>query len=214
MPDPTNHGDHGHAADNDLGVTHRSAHALPAAEMLALLERTLGETQAIVDRVPDQAWANLSPCEPWTARDVVNHLVQSNRWAEQLMTNSQEPRPQGDVLGDAPGQALAASSAALLAALRAPGGLERNYQSPFGDMPAGAYCAFLSVHTGNHAWDVAKATGQPTDFAPDLNETLLGFATTFMGRMPRDRSPFAPAVEVPADLPAADRLAAFLGRQP
>ena len=219
MPDPNghggrHHGGHGHGTDNDLGITHQPTHALPAAEMLCLLDRAIGEAQAIIDQVPDAAWANPSPCDGWSARDVANHLVQSNRWAHQLMTDSDRPRPSGDVLGDAPAQAFADSAHALLAALRTPEARGRMYESPFGTMPVGSYCAFLALHVGNHAWDVAKATGQPTGFAPELNETLLGLATTFMGRMPREHAPFAAVVEVADTLPAADRLAAFLGRRP
>ncbi len=48
-----------------------------------------------------------------------------------------------------------------------------------------------------HAWDLAKATGQPTE----------------LDGMPRPPGgPVGPEVPVPAEAPTCDRLAGFMGR--
>jgi uncharacterized protein (TIGR03086 family) len=64
-----------------------------------------------------------------------------------------------------------------------------------------------------HAWDLAKATGQDTDFAPDHCEAALAMSRHRMANMDRANMPFKDEAPVPADAPAADRLAGFLGRQ-
>ena len=67
-----------------------------------------------------------------------------------------------------------------------------------------------------HGWDLAKATGQPSDLNPELASQVLDNAKkaipdTFRG--PDGKAPFGPALDAPAGAPPADQLAAFLGRK-
>ncbi|MDP9370240.1 MAG: hypothetical protein M3Q03_18535 [Chloroflexota bacterium] len=65
-----------------------------------------------------------------------------------------------------------------------------------------------------HGWDLARATGQRTDLAPDLAERSLGSWRAWFGDRPRGASGlFDPEQPVPEGAGAADRLAAFLGRR-
>ena len=34
---------------------------------------------AVIDAVPAQSWANPSPCEGWSAHDVLRHLIHTQR---------------------------------------------------------------------------------------------------------------------------------------
>jgi uncharacterized protein (TIGR03086 family) len=64
-----------------------------------------------------------------------------------------------------------------------------------------------------HGWDLARATGQPTDFPDDLAERALAAARAQLKSRPAGpNAPFAPEVPVPAGAPAIGRLAGFLGR--
>ena len=88
---------------------------------------------------------------------------------------------------------------------------------PFGQMPGSAFVNIATVDVFAHGWDLAKATGQPTDLDSALAAQLLVIAQaslpdTFRG--PEGQAPFGPKVEAPAGGSAADQLAAFLGRQP
>jgi uncharacterized protein (TIGR03086 family) len=65
-----------------------------------------------------------------------------------------------------------------------------------------------------HAWDIATATGQPTDLDPEVAEAMLDMAqqritADFRG----EGKPFGREQECGDDRPMADRLAAFLGRR-
>jgi uncharacterized protein (TIGR03086 family) len=74
-----------------------------------------------------------------------------------------------------------------------------------------AQIAFMEHLT--HAWDIAKATGQDTTLPPALVSECLEIVTT-MDAMLRMPGVCGPAVSVPDDAPAQDKLVAFLGRHP
>jgi uncharacterized protein (TIGR03086 family) len=105
------------------------------------------------------------------------------------------------------------SADAMMASFEEPGALGRMVKMPFGEMPAAGLAGFRFVDLIVHAWDLARATGQATDFAPDLCEAALAMSRQRMASMDRANMPFKDEVPVPADAPAADRLAGFLGRQ-
>ena len=65
------------------------------------------------------------------------------------------------------------------------------------------------------AWDLAIATGQPTDLDPELAEYVLAFSKQMMSRpgLRGDGRPFGEEQPCGYECPAADRVAAFLGRK-
>ena len=40
-----------------------------------LFDRALAKFDAVVQQVPNDAWANQSPCEAWTAANIVGHVA-------------------------------------------------------------------------------------------------------------------------------------------
>jgi uncharacterized protein (TIGR03083 family) len=79
------------------------------------------------------------------------------------------------------------------------------------DDPGGAdwQTAEVAVHT----WDLARATGQDRPLDPEVAER--GLALMQQGLTPENRGrAFGPPVDVAADAPAYDRLAAWAGRDP
>ena len=68
------------------------------------------------------------------------------------------------------------------------------------------------MDTFTHAWDLARATGQPTNLDPKLADTLLEAARPYFADVPRDGRRFAEPQPTPADATPADCLAAFFGR--
>ena len=105
-------------------------------------------------------------------------------------------------------------SAQAIAAFGAPGAIEKTVTVPFGQFPGAAWMALASTDTLTHAWDLAKATGQSTDIAPELAEQLLAGARMAISDEIRgdEPMPFAKEQPCPDGASAADRLAAFLGR--
>jgi uncharacterized protein (TIGR03086 family) len=65
-----------------------------------------------------------------------------------------------------------------------------------------------------HGWDLAKATGQPTELDPELASWVLDIARRILPAAPREGTPFGPVVPVEADAGVYAQLAGWLGRQP
>jgi uncharacterized protein (TIGR03086 family) len=77
---------------------------------------------------------------------------------------------------------------------------------------------FIELRTSDllaHAWDLAIATGQPTDLDPELAEYVLAFSKQMMSRpgLRGDGRPFGEEQPCGDERPPADRVAAFLGRE-
>jgi uncharacterized protein (TIGR03086 family) len=185
---------------------------------LDLLERTLAQTGAIIARVrPDQATLP-TPCASWDVRTLVNHLVHDVRQFTKMAQGGRYEPDDADVIGDDWAGAYREAASSLLAAWRRPGALDRTVRLPFGEVPAswsvGQQVADLAVH----GWDVAKATGQPTDLDPEVGQFSLDWGREnlkpqFRGDEASGKS-FGPEVAVPEDAPLYDRLAACFGRDP
>ncbi len=93
--------------------------------------------------------------------------------------------------------------------------MDRTVNPGFGDMPASALLGLAVTDTLTHAWDVARATGQDTDLAPELYEQVLASAHQAIPQSFRteDGSLFGPEQPAPDHADNATRLAAFLGRR-
>jgi uncharacterized protein (TIGR03086 family) len=144
----------------------------------------------------------------------VHLYVLGNTWAAENVKTGSAPRPSGDIIGERePVKAYTATADAMMASFAEPGALGRMVKMPFGEMPAAGLAGFRFVDLIVHAWDLARATGRDTDFAPDLCEAALTMTRRRMTGMDRGNMPFKDEVPVAADALAADRLAGFLGRQ-
>jgi len=94
------------------------------------------------------------------------------------------------------------------------GQLDQQYQTPLGMIPGRALLTLRLADNVTHGWDLAKATGQIPGYDGDVVQTALAFAETQLTGNRVPGGAFGLPVSVPDDLPAIDRLAAFLGRQP
>jgi uncharacterized protein (TIGR03086 family) len=66
-----------------------------------------------------------------------------------------------------------------------------------------------------HGWDLATATGQPMPWSEEeAVEVLTRAESTLPAEYRGEGMPFGDIVEVPDTAPAADRVAAFMGRTP
>ena len=65
--------------------------------------RSLEHARRSVAGVADDQWDQLSDCDPWTVRELVNHVVTGNYWAAELGSGltieAVGDRLDGDVLG-------------------------------------------------------------------------------------------------------------------
>jgi uncharacterized protein (TIGR03086 family) len=179
------------------------------------LEAAIQSTRGVLANVRRDQLELSTPCASWTVADVVNHVVGGQFFFASSM-NGEAP---GDERPDfAAGDFLASfdeGSAASLAAFGADGAMQRTVHLPFGDFPGSVWVGMAATDTFTHGWDVARATGQPTDLAPDLAVGLLAGIRPVIQTALRGadgQAPFGPEQHAPSGASDADQLAAFLGR--
>jgi uncharacterized protein (TIGR03086 family) len=182
-------------------------------ELLADLDRTLAATEAVVAGVGPGQWTAATPCTELDARGVLNHLVRGNLLFVAIIRDEPRPVPGTDHLGGDPLTAFQRAAAGLREAFVQPGVLESVYEAPFGTAPGAAMVHVRIVENLVHGWDLARASGLPGDFPDDVAERALTRSRQRLTTRPEGPgAPFAAEVPVPADAPAADRLAGWLGR--
>lgn len=181
---------------------------------VALLEQADGIFRDILANVTPDQMDLPTPNDEWDVQRLINHLVVGNTWAAANVRTGNAPRPSGDGIGDrSPQEAYAESADDMLAAFREPGALQRTVTMPFGEFPAAGFAAFRFTDMISHAWDLAKATGQNSDLAPELCETALTMSRQRLDGRDRSALPFKDEVSISLEACAADRLAAYLGKQ-
>ncbi len=178
----------------------------------ATQELTLGLMQGVsADQLDAQ-----TPCSEWDVRALCNHVVGGAHMFTGALSGAEMPTPgeAPDMVGDDPAAAYQAASDALIAAYSADGALEQTVQMPFGEVPGQVVMSLAMADHLTHAWDLARATGQPYEAPDDLVGAAHGVWQQFIS--PEFRASGAFADEQPVDESAspADRLAGFTGRTP
>ena len=183
------------------------------AQLADLHARALAEAQRQVDAVTADDLARSTPCHGWDVRALINHMVSGNYWAAALLTDTPQPDRSADFLGADHRAAFRVSAAEIDAAFHAPGALDRVVQSHFGELPGVLLAGRRFTEMLVHGWDEGRAIGHPADLDEELCEIALRMSRQTLGGAPRrEGGPFAAEQEADPDAPAADRLAAFLGR--
>ncbi|HEV7707665.1 MAG TPA: TIGR03086 family metal-binding protein [Asanoa sp.] len=186
-------------------------------ELIAAYRRALGGFGDLVAQVRPNQWAAPTPCEAWTVRQLVNHIVYEDRWTVPLINGaslgSVGNRFEGDLLGDDPVAETRDALAEAAAAVSAPGALSRTVELSFGMTPASEYVRQLLADHLVHGWDLAAAIDADRDLDDGLvDEVNVWFPANEEGY--RAGGAIAAAVEVPADARTQDRLIAAFGRDP
>ncbi len=171
-------------------------------------ERAQSAFAAVLVQVDTDQLEAPTPCSEWSVRDLVAHVIAGNH----RVAGGPAPELPEDV--PALVEVHAASARAAQATFAAPGGLERDYVTRIGSTPGSVVVGMRARDALVHAWDLAKATGQPTDIEPDLAEEALEVSHQIVTDQLRGPGrPFGPETRCDPGRPAGDRLAAFLGRK-
>ena len=179
-------------------------------------EQAAGIAKDVLANVKSDQLDDPTPCSSWKVRDLINHLVGGSYFFAAAM-NGESPGDGSDAPDFASSDFRAAyeqGSKLAVDAFAAPGAMARTVTVPFGEFPGAAWMGLAATDTFTHAWDLAKATGQSTDLAPELAEQLLAGARQAISNDIRgdEPLPFGAEKDCPDGATPADRLAAFLGR--
>ena len=163
-----------------------------------------------VKAVPDDRWESQSPCEDWTARDVVRHVVST-----QGMFLGFVGRELGDIptVDDDPVAAWDAARAVVQADLEDPSRATEEFDGLMGRSTfEAAVDRFLCFDLIVHRWDLARAAGIDHRIDPDDLARVDEAAHAFGDAM-RGPGAFGPAVDPPDGADEQARVLAFLGRR-
>ncbi|AZG47289.1 TIGR03086 family metal-binding protein [Gordonia insulae] len=163
----------------------------------------------VLDAVPEQRWSAPSPCEDWTAREVVGHLIDTQRDFFSGHEIDLGTRPSLDD----PAAAWQIHRTAVAERLDDPAVGSKAFDGHFGPTTVGeTLLRFYGFDMVAHRWDVAAATDQElrfTDDELDLMETAAdGFGPALYGE-----GVCKSGVEAPAGADRQARLLAKLGRE-
>lgn len=178
-------------------------------------ERALEATGAIVDRISDDQLELTTPCDGWSVRELLNHVVSGNEWAAELAAGSTiadvGDRLDGDVLGTDPSGAYRASAQRAAAAFNASGAMDAPCAVSYGPAPGSAYCGHRILDVAIHGWDLATATGQDATIDPELVDAIAAIVAPQIDLL-SGSGVFGTTVGVGAGADAQTRLLALLGR--
>ena len=165
-----------------------------------------------------------TPCEGWTVRDVLQHVIVGNRIAVVMLEGRSQAEvaatrarllEENQIVGD-PAASFAESAAAQVAAFAAPDAMQRTvHHHALGDLPSQQLATFRICDLTLHAWDIARATGADESFHHTLVEWVYdamapGAASISAGGQFGD----GPSGMVADDAPLVVRLLDLSGRRP
>lgn len=162
-----------------------------------------------VSRVSPDRWSAPSPCEGWTANDVVAHMIDAHGIFFGLVDR---PFERTVSVQDNPLGALREAIDQTQADLDDPARASAKFEGFFGPMTfEGAIDRFICFDLAIHAWDLARATGLDATIAPAEIVRLRAAAEAF-GDALHSAGVCGPTVEVAADADDQTKLLALLGR--
>jgi uncharacterized protein (TIGR03086 family) len=119
----------------------------------------------VLHDVPADAWDRPSPCEEWAVRQVVEHVVDSER--DIVRRVDLELPARRDATSDPVG-AMAEVVAGMQEILDDPARADREYDGAFGRTSlADTVTTFIVFDLSVHRWDVATGSGVGTTFDDD-----------------------------------------------
>ena len=165
---------------------------------------------AVVGTITPEGWGAASPCDGWTARDIVVHVVDGHRSVVALASDD-TPRPLGPE--EDPAAAWSEASRAIAALLADEDVAARVVAGPAGPMAVGDIIgSFVTMDLLVHTWDLARAVGADDRLdGPSVrraHEALLP-----MDEVIRRPGAFGPRLEAPTGSDPQTEFLYFVGRR-
>ncbi|WP_067481065.1 TIGR03086 family metal-binding protein [Actinomadura hibisca] len=189
----------------------------PSDDPIALLTRALDQTGAVIARVRREQAGEPTPCLSWDVRTLVGHVVDEvARFAAVTGGGEERHPPSTGPDGEDWIDAYIDAAESLLKSWQRPGAFDGTVRLASGEVPAAWTFGRQVTELVLHAWDIAKATGQPTDLDPELGRYALAWGRENL--TPEHRADettgehIGPEVPAPEDASLYEQIAAFGGR--
>jgi uncharacterized protein (TIGR03086 family) len=162
-----------------------------------VFRKACATTSMVLTGISALQMAETTPCSAWRIRDLINHVVGGLAYFAVTAETGMAP-----MRGDDPDMgstgftgAFDRASERVVRAFSKEGVLLGSLQFPFGDIPANVFLLIAATDVFTHGWDLAKATGQPTDLDAEVATALLCTARTIITdsmRGPETAAPYGP----------------------
>jgi len=186
---------------------------------IALLRRAGSEFERRLAAVRVDQLLQPTPCEEWTVRDLVSHVVGESIMSVRLLHGADAEQTMSGLHGDLlRGDALAAFATAASAELEAfeeCGAADRIVHHPAMDMAGAQLRGFRIGGLTLHAWDLARGVGGDETLDAELVEAVwaqLSPMAPFIART--GVFGVGPSGEVGEDAPLQVRVLDLSGRRP
>ncbi len=171
-------------------------------------EAALHPLLTVVDAVPVAAWERPSPCSDWTARDVIDHIIATQR--DLLVGHGHDLGAMPDLSDPAAG--LRSHAERVLELVSRAEVVDVTYEGFFGTTTVGATLVqFYVWDMLVHRWDIARATGGDETLTPAELDRIEAGADSFGDALHMDGI-CGPAVSSPAGADRQVELLGLLGR--
>lgn len=169
---------------------------------------------AVVRRMPDDAWDNASPCDGWTAMDVLKHQCGVLDALAHIAATGEMAAPAAieEEVSD-PVARWGQTRDAVLEGLDTQGALQREDKWWFGPMTVDALIQVVMWDPLTHAWDLAQSAGIDAHLPPELAEVSHAVISG-MHETAIKWGLVGDAVPVADDAGIVDRYLGLVGRDP
>lgn len=167
----------------------------------------------VVDGIDPAQLGHPTPCEHFTVRDVLDHMIVLGGTFSYLFRGEEPPTIEAPPAnGTVPADQFRMTMTSLLDAVRSEGALDRMIVSPVGEMAGSDFARLVAFDGLIHGWDLATATG--VDFEPsnDLVAAVDTFARIALTADMRDGDTFKAETTAAEGASPLERLVAFSGR--
>jgi uncharacterized protein (TIGR03086 family) len=179
----------------------------------AVFERSAATFRAVLVEVRVEHHRLATPCEPLDVAELVVKAIGHQNWTRRAIDGESGPPTYPAIEPDRWTESFDESTAEMLATLGGAGAMERSVTLAAGLSFPGADVGLLAArNTFQFAWDLAVATRQNVDLAPDLAAELLRISRTHLVPQRGPNGFFGPEHIPPPGAPTATVLAGYLGR--
>lgn len=193
-----------------LMTTPTSEHQTTAAEAMAALTGPFGE---VVAGLPAAAWQAPSPCDGWTAADVLHHVIATQTEFLAQHDLAGQPAPDAAAVAADPVGCWHTHASWLHEVLSDAERANRPIDGHFGPTTiAGTLLSFYGFDLIVHRWDIARAAGRDERFGEQEMDAIDALIAA-TGEMLYGEGICDPALPVPDDADRQTRLLAALGRR-
>jgi uncharacterized protein (TIGR03086 family) len=168
---------------------------------------------AVIRRVPDDRWSSPSPCEGWSARDVVLHQIGVFDGVAAMARSGELARPVTPDDVDDLVAAWTTSRDGLLESLDQPDVLRRSGSYWFGASTIDDLLGIVVYDPLAHTWDVATAVGVDHHCSPEVAAAAL-VTIGELAPMLRDYGLIGEPTPETDDADTVSRFLALVGRDP